>query len=87
MTRILLVTDNPSDGISFYRSVMPWNEIQKEYDDVSVTVKHPKEYFNWDLFTAGSGAIMGSKSKHSDLMRINTQKVDVSSYFEKRRYN
>jgi hypothetical protein len=52
MTRILLVTDNPSDAIAFYRSMLPWNDIQKEFDDISVTKAHPKDYFGWDILTS-----------------------------------
>lgn len=52
MIRVLLVTDNPSDGIAFYRSIMPWNAIQKEFDDIHVTIRHPQNPFTWDLFTS-----------------------------------
>jgi hypothetical protein len=52
MTRILLITEATGEGIAFYRSVMPFNMIQKEYDDISVTIKHSQEKFTWDVFTA-----------------------------------
>lgn len=52
MARILLITDNDSDAIAFYRSTMPWNDIQKDYDDVHVTVKNWREIFTWAIFSA-----------------------------------
>lgn len=42
---------------------------------------------NWDLFTAGSGAIMGSKSNHSKIIAINTEKIDIGEYVQQRTYN
>lgn len=71
MTRILLVTDNPSDGIAFYRSIMPWNDIQKEYDDISVTIKHTSEHFTWNVFTAHDVLFVSNPrvSKHLDIIK------------------
>lgn len=42
---------------------------------------------NWDLFVAGSGAIMGSKSNHSKIISINTAKMDIGEYVQERTYN
>lgn len=36
---------------------------------------------NWDLLTAVGGAIMGSKSSYSKIIKMNTEKVDALSYF------
>jgi hypothetical protein len=69
--RILLVTDNPSDAIAFYRSTMPWNQLQKEYDDVIVTTKHVKDYFAWDVLSANDILFISNprSSKHLEVIR------------------
>lgn len=41
---------------------------------------------NYDLFTAGAGAIMGSKSKHAKIISINSTPVNISQYAKKRVY-
>lgn len=71
MTRILLITENTLEGIAFYRSVMPWNQIQKEYDDISLTVKHPQENFSWDVFTAHDVLFISNPriSKHLEIIK------------------
>jgi hypothetical protein len=50
--KVLLVTDNFSDGIAFYRSVGPWNQIEKSYDDISITRFSSQETFRWELFSS-----------------------------------
>jgi hypothetical protein len=52
MIKVLLICDKPDDGISFYRSVMPFNQIQKEFDNISVSVRHPSEQLSWNIITA-----------------------------------
>lgn len=47
-------------------------------------IKGIEDMTHWDLFTAGAGAIKGSKSKHSEMIKINSQSINVASYFEKR---
>lgn len=74
MTRILLVTDSQTDGIAFYRSVMPWNQIAKEYDDISVTTMKSNSLFTWDVFTAHdvlfiSNPRLNMGIKHLDIIR------------------
>jgi hypothetical protein len=69
--RILLVTDNPSDGIAFYRSTGPWNQLQKEYDDVLVTTKHPQDIFTWNIISAHDVLFISNPrvSKHLEIIR------------------
>jgi hypothetical protein len=69
--RILLVTDNFSDGIAFYRSVGPWNDIQKDYDDIIVTRILAKDYFGWELITAHDLVFISNprQVKHLDIIR------------------
>lgn len=72
MIRVLLVSDKPDDSIAFYRSTMPWNQIQKEYDDVYVTVKHPTEAFTWNLITAHDVLFISNPrtQKHLDIIKV-----------------
>lgn len=71
MSKVLLVTDNFADGIAFYRSVGPWNELQKEFDNISVTRIHAKDYFGWELFTAHDVVFISNprQSKHLEIIR------------------
>ncbi len=41
---------------------------------------------SFDLFTAGAGCLRGTKSRYSDLVKQVSQAVNISSYFEKRKY-
>jgi glycosyltransferase involved in cell wall biosynthesis len=55
MTRILLITDDTTGAIPFYRSIMPWSAIQKEYDDIVITIvdlRRMAEELAWNVFTA-----------------------------------
>jgi glycosyltransferase involved in cell wall biosynthesis len=72
MIRVLLVSDKPDDGIAFYRSTMPWNDIQKDYEDISVTVKHPSEAFTWNLVTAHDVLFISNPrvQKHLDIIKV-----------------
>lgn len=75
MTRILLVTHKSSNSISFYRSVMPWNQIQKEYDDVFVTtidLSRPTDVFQWDVLSAHDILFISNPiaAKHLDIIRV-----------------
>jgi hypothetical protein len=71
MIKILLVCDKPDDAIAFYRSTMPWNQIQKEYDDISVTIKHPTEQFTWSTITQHHILFISNprSQKHLDIMK------------------
>jgi hypothetical protein len=69
--RILLVADNFYDGIAFYRSTGPWNEILKEFDDITVTRANPKEYFGWDIYTSYDVLFISNprQVKHAEIIR------------------
>ncbi len=43
------------------------------------------EHMNkFDLFTAGAGCLRGTKSQYTQLIKKDSEKVDISSYFERR---
>lgn len=69
--RVLLVTDRFDDGIAFYRSIGPWNDLQKDWDDIIVTRILSKDYFGWELMTAHDLVFISNPrmSKHLDIIR------------------
>jgi hypothetical protein len=68
--KILLVADNFQDGIAFYRSVGPWNQLEKNYDhyNLSVTKFPAHETFRWDIFSAHDVMVISNprNKKHYD---------------------
>jgi hypothetical protein len=69
--RVLLVADNFQDGIAFYRSIGPWNQICKEWDDAIVTRFHPKDHLGWELLTANDVLFISNprQSRHLELIK------------------
>jgi hypothetical protein len=68
--RVLLVCDKQDDAVAFYRSVMPWNEIQKSHE-VTVTIKSPNEVFTWNILTSHDILFISNPriKPHLDIMR------------------
>ena len=70
--RILEINNRPENAISFYRSRMPWNYIQKEYDDIIVNTKRAEDIFGWDTLTGYDVIFITNPriAKHLDIIRV-----------------